>query len=233
MLTLIDFWPALISLLAVWLFSSKRYLAGGLVMAIGIGVKLYPILLVPPLLVLAWRQGKVKPLFTGLLLGLLPLGLLSFYLPWWRFAQFQADRGLQVESLYASMLWLGHLLGVADVHWIYTNKWYEVRGAAATAVLPWAHTCSHGAGTFGAQGCFHHADLSPCHAKAGNQLGKPNGPTLILPVAPGNALSISATHVLPGRKTESGDAEWLDAISGIIPLLTKLQQLRRSERPVT
>ncbi len=134
-----DLWPALISLLAVWLFSSKRYLAGGLVMAIGIGVKLYPILLVPPLLVLAWRQGKVKPLFTGLLLGLLPLGLLSFYLPWWRFAQFQADRGLQVESLYASMLWLGHLFGVADVHWIYTNKWYEVRGAAATAVLPWAH----------------------------------------------------------------------------------------------
>ena len=133
-----DLWPALVCLLAVWLFGSGRYTASGLAIAVGIGVKLYPILFVPPLLVLAWRQGQWKPFSTGLVLGLLPLGCLSFYLPWWRFAEFHAARGLQVESLYASGLWLGHLLGFAEIHWTYTNKWYEVQGAAATTVLPWA-----------------------------------------------------------------------------------------------
>jgi len=133
-----DLWPALISLLAIWLFCSKRYIASGLVVAIGIGVKLYPVLFVPPLLVLALRQGNAKRFCAGLFFGLMPMGLLSFYLPWWRFAEFQAARGLQVESIYASAVWLGHLLGFNEAQWIYTNKWYEVQGPLATAVLPWA-----------------------------------------------------------------------------------------------
>ena len=106
-----DLWPALISLLAIWLFSSERFVASGLAVSIGIGVKLYPILFVPPLLVLAWRQGKSKSFFAGLVLGVLPIALMSFYLPWWRFAEFQAARGLQVESLSAAAVWLGKLLG--------------------------------------------------------------------------------------------------------------------------
>lgn len=133
-----DLWPALISLLAIWLFSSKRFAASGLAVSIGIGVKLYPILFVPPLLVLAWRQGKGKSFFAGLVLGVLPIVLLGFYLPWWRFAEFQAARGLQVESLYAVVVWLGKLLGLNQAQWVYTNKWYEVHGALATALLPWA-----------------------------------------------------------------------------------------------
>jgi hypothetical protein len=133
-----DIWPALISLLGIWLFSSKHYVASGLAVAIGIGVKLYPVLFVPPLLVLALRQGNAKRFTAGLAFGLLPMGLLSFYLPWWRFAEFQTARGLQVESLYAAVVWLGNLLGFNEAHWTYTNKWYEVHGPLATAILPWA-----------------------------------------------------------------------------------------------
>ncbi len=133
-----DLWPALISLLAIWLFSSERFVASGLAVSIGIGVKLYPILFVPPLLVLAWRQGKSKSFFAGLVLGVLPIALMSFYLPWWRFAEFQAARGLQVESLSAAAVWLGKLLGLTEARWVYTNKWYEVHGSLATVLLPWS-----------------------------------------------------------------------------------------------
>jgi hypothetical protein len=74
----------------------------------------------------------------GCLAGLLPLLPLGFAVPWWRFAEFQAARGLQVESLYASALWLGKWLGLISVSWEHTQKWYEVHGRAATAILPWA-----------------------------------------------------------------------------------------------
>lgn len=135
-----DVFPVLICLLAVWLFCSGRFTLCGLAIALGIGVKLYPVIFVPPLFVFAFRQNKWKQFALGLAGGLLPMALLGFYLPWWRFAQFQADRGLQVESLYASVLWLGKLLGLARVVWIYPNRkaWLEVQGAAASAVLPWA-----------------------------------------------------------------------------------------------
>jgi hypothetical protein len=133
-----DIWPALLCLIAIWLFCSGRYLTSGVAFSFGIGIKLYPIVFVPPLMVLALRQGKGRDFIAGLVLGLFPVVLLSFWLPWWEFAAFQTNRGLQVESLYASLLWLGQLIGVANVDWSYVNKWYEVEGPLATAVLPWA-----------------------------------------------------------------------------------------------
>lgn len=133
-----DIFPALVCLLTIWLFCSSRYFLSGLLVAIGIGVKLYPAMFAPLLLVLAFRQDKSKLFLLGLSVGLAPILLLGFYLPWWRFAQFQADRGLQVESLYASVLWMGNLLGCVHVNWVYTKFWYEVQGVPATALLVWS-----------------------------------------------------------------------------------------------
>ncbi|HZT21452.1 MAG TPA: glycosyltransferase family 87 protein [Verrucomicrobiae bacterium] len=134
-----DLFPALICLLGIWLLGSRRYFLCGLALAVGIGAKLYPAVFVLPLLILATRQGKGKAFVTGLTVGLLPIVVLSFYLPWWRFAEFQTARGLQVESLYASALWLGKLLGVTQLHWVLVKeKWKEVQGPAASVVLPWA-----------------------------------------------------------------------------------------------
>jgi len=36
------------------------------------------------------------------------------------------------------VLWLGKWLRLFSVSWNYTQKWYEVHGPAATALLPWA-----------------------------------------------------------------------------------------------
>jgi hypothetical protein len=133
-----DVWPALICLAAVWLFSSGRHFLCGLAIAAGIGVKVYPAVFLLPLFVLAMRIGKGKRLVAGLVAGLLPIVLLSLVLPWWRFAQFQGARGLQCESLYASVLWLGNLLGLTGVKWAAAQTWEEVQGPSALAVLPWA-----------------------------------------------------------------------------------------------
>jgi hypothetical protein len=137
-----DVWPALICLLALWLFSSRRPLLCGLAIAVGIGAKVYPAVFVPPLFALAVRQGKGRRFVAGLVAGLLPVVLLSLVLPWWRFAQFQGARGLQCESFYASLLWFGSLLGLPGVTWASARAWQEVQGPSALAVLPWARALS-------------------------------------------------------------------------------------------
>lgn len=133
-----DIWPALICVAAIWLFDSKRYALSGLMIAVGAGVKLYPAVFVPPLFMLALRQRKGTRFCAGLFLGILPIVLLSFFLPWWRFAEFQGARGLQVESLYASILWLGKLAHFLQLEWAWTKAWFEIKGPAVDVILPWA-----------------------------------------------------------------------------------------------
>lgn len=135
-----DVWPALFCLLAIILFCSKRYALSGLAIAIGMGVKVYPAVLLPTLWMLSVRQGKGKRFTAGVIAGLLPLLVISFAVPWWRFAAFQGARGLQVESLYASLLWLTKRLGFAQLQWVHVKKWYEVSGPLATALMPWARS---------------------------------------------------------------------------------------------
>jgi len=133
-----DVFITLVGLLAILSFCTGQHLISGLSIAIGIGAKLYPIVFVPTLCVIAIRQHKVRPFLFGLVIGLLPIALLSFELPWWDFATFHAERGLQVESLYASVLWLGKLLGVAQLDWIRTRASFELGGALAMNIVPLA-----------------------------------------------------------------------------------------------
>lgn len=132
-----DLFPALICLAGIWLFCLERPFFCGVAIAIGMGLKLYAALFLTPLLILAFRQGRSRAFVSGVAAGWLPLALLSCGLPWWRFAQFQLNRGLQVESLSASVLWLGKLFGWFQVNWTCTETCYEIQGAAVTDWLPW------------------------------------------------------------------------------------------------
>lgn len=133
-----DIWPALICVGAVLFLEKGHSFLCGLAIAVGIGVKVYPAIFVVPLIVMAVRQGKGWRFATGLFLGVLPILILSFFLPWWRFAQFQAARGLQVESLYSSVIWLLQSFGLISVRWVHTRAWFELQGPYASALLPWA-----------------------------------------------------------------------------------------------
>lgn len=133
-----DLWPALVTVSALLLFWSDNLVWSGLLTAIGIGMKVYPAVLAPPLFVLALRQGKARRFLAGLIAGLSPILLLSFVTPWWRFAQFQGGRGLQCESLAASLIWAAKRAGWADAQWAWVTRWFEVKGAVASAILPLA-----------------------------------------------------------------------------------------------
>jgi hypothetical protein len=63
--------------------------------------------------------------------------VLGFIAPWWRFAEFHIERGIQVESFFGSILWLAKRLGWAQLNWTYTQSCWEVQGPLAAALLPW------------------------------------------------------------------------------------------------
>jgi hypothetical protein len=133
-----DIWPALLCVLVVSWFCSRRYALAGLVVAVGACTKVYPLLFVPALLAIARRQNCAGRLATGMCVGFAPVLFMGVYLPWWRFAEFQGARGLQVESLYASILWFGSRLGVVHLQWIWNRAWFEISGPSASFLLPWA-----------------------------------------------------------------------------------------------
>jgi len=133
-----DIFPAIITLVALLCFARNRFAWAGAILGIAAGVKMYPALLGPVLWALAIRQQQGTRFATSVAVALVPLLALSFFLPWWRFMAFHGERGLQVESLYASVLWLGHLLGFIEAKWSSVKAWMEVTGPLAQWVVPWA-----------------------------------------------------------------------------------------------
>jgi hypothetical protein len=107
-------------------------------MAAGALMKLFPLLIAPALISAAIRTRTVRELSWGVCAGVAPAAVLLLAWPWWRFADLHASRGLQVESLAASVLWLGRHLWSWDVQWVGAAASYEIAGDPAALVLTWA-----------------------------------------------------------------------------------------------
>ncbi len=133
-----DLFPAVICLATVFLFVSGRAGTAGLLVSTVFGMKLFSLLFVGPLFILALRERKLHRFLIGLGIGFLPIILLSFVVPWWRFVEYQSNRGLQCESLAASCVWAASKCGLTEAFWVAVKRWTEVQGTWATAVLPWA-----------------------------------------------------------------------------------------------
>lgn len=113
-LTRFDLLPAALVAGATVLLAAGRLRAAAVVVGIGIGVKLYPAVLVPLLGIAAWRRAGRRELLTVLALAAAPVALL--YLPFLLLAPDgvldslgrQLGRPLQIESLGAGLLLASH-----------------------------------------------------------------------------------------------------------------------------
>ncbi len=137
--------------LALVAFANERMATAGALLAVAAATTLYPALAAPALLSLAYRRGKATRFVGGFAAALVPLAFLSAELPWWRFASFQAARGIQVESTYGSVLWLLHFFGTPAT-WIgRPGCCVEIQGPAARILTPVARVL-FGTATLGAVG---------------------------------------------------------------------------------
>ncbi|WP_342380771.1 glycosyltransferase 87 family protein [Myxococcus stipitatus] len=136
-----DLIPAALTLAALLAVARRRDVLAGLALAVGVVTKLYPVVLVPLCVVICWRRRALGRLSLGLALGVAPLLALSTVWPWWGFASFHVNRGLQVESLPASLVWAAHHLGWAQgVIWLKAPAAYELHGTVAEnakALMRW------------------------------------------------------------------------------------------------
>jgi hypothetical protein len=126
-----DVIPAALTVAALLALSRGWAVTAGVAIAIAAGTKVYPVLLVPVMVAFVWkRNGAVTRLLTGVAVGVLPLVAASFWAPWWRFASVHTGRGLEVESVWASAIWLAHFAGVPAT-WEVVRGWTEVTGPVA------------------------------------------------------------------------------------------------------
>lgn len=133
-----DLIPAVLTLGATLAVAGGWALLGGVLVVIGAGTKLYPAVLIPTLAIYAWHRGRsgLIRFIAGSAIATLPLVIAAAWLPWWRFASYHVERGLQVESLLASIVWALHFAGV-PAGWELIWRTHEVTGSvAARLVVP-------------------------------------------------------------------------------------------------
>jgi uncharacterized membrane protein len=121
-----DAWPALLTVLALWLFLRGHELPAFAVLGLAVSAKVYPLVLVPLAVWLAWRRsgGRRAAIGVGLLVLVAAAVAAPFaaYAPHGVYDSFhaQATRGLQIESLGASVLLVLDRLGVYRAHVVET-----------------------------------------------------------------------------------------------------------------
>ena len=112
-----DAWPALLTVLALWLFLRGHDLSAFGTLGLAVSAKVYPLALVPLACILVWRRTGPRRTLLGLgvfaaiaVLVLIPFAAYDAHGVVTSFRS-QADRGLQVESLGASLLLVADRLG--------------------------------------------------------------------------------------------------------------------------
>jgi uncharacterized membrane protein len=128
--------PGALSLAAALAVTGGRPFLGGATMALAAGTKVYPALFIPVLAVVAWRRSDhcLRRFALGVAAAAAPLLLLAAWMPWWTFASFHGSRGLQAESLLASIVWALHFTGV-EATWGVVTTSHEVGGPLAATLL--------------------------------------------------------------------------------------------------
>ena len=137
-----DAWPALLTVLALWLFLRERDVLAFAVLGLAITAKVYPLVLLPLACIYVWRRAGPRSVAIGLLALLAVAAAVvapfAAYAPHGVFESFrsQAERGLQVESLGASVLLLLDRLGLYDAQVVRTTgvAGRNLAGGSADAV---------------------------------------------------------------------------------------------------
>ena len=109
-----DLWPAALAACALAALASARFRLGHVLLGIGAAAKFYPGVLLPLAVAYTWKaRGRREALISlGLTLGAFALVFLPFVIVApggvWHSVSIQLGRPLQVESLGAALLLVGH-----------------------------------------------------------------------------------------------------------------------------
>ena len=139
-LTRYDLWPAALAAAALAAVLMGRARLGLAVLGIAVAAKIYPLVLLPPLLIyLARRYGRRE---AAIGLGAFAAALAVIVVPFaliapdglWDSVSRQLDRPLQIESLGASLLLAAHQLGLYEPTVVSTHGSQNLSGSLPDAL---------------------------------------------------------------------------------------------------
>ncbi|NQT71394.1 MAG: DUF2029 domain-containing protein [Chloroflexi bacterium] len=116
-----DLAAAVLVLLAIWAFISGKNTLAWVFLALGTMIKIFPIIIVPILALYLLRRNDLRNILKGGLAFAATLIIVSIPCMCISFDGFvdsftyHSERGLQVESTYASILLLGHNWGISSI----------------------------------------------------------------------------------------------------------------------
>ncbi|MDO8472778.1 MAG: glycosyltransferase 87 family protein [Dehalococcoidia bacterium] len=116
-----DLLPALLVTAALFCFTLRKYTLCWVLLALAVGAKLYPAVLVPLLALYHFKRNDYASLTRGITAFAVTVGIT--FIPWAILApagvrlsmEYQLGRGLQIETTYASALMAGHTLGMTSL----------------------------------------------------------------------------------------------------------------------
>jgi uncharacterized membrane protein len=134
-----DAWPALLTVLALYLFLRDRDLLGAGALGLAASAKVYPLVLLPLAGIYVWRRAGARRVGAALVVFLavaaavvIPFAVYDVHGVASSFRS-QAERGLQIESLGASLLLVADRLGLYDARVVETTG---VAGRNLSGSLP-------------------------------------------------------------------------------------------------
>jgi hypothetical protein len=137
-----DLFPALLLAIAVWAALGSRPATAGVAIGLGVLAKLFPLVILPavaiPWLLPLDLRGLVRlgqGLVATMVAGLLPFVALAGAEPTFQFLRYNAERGLQVESIGGGLAVLGGLLRGQPVDMDFRFSSVNVDGGFAKAWL--------------------------------------------------------------------------------------------------
>jgi uncharacterized membrane protein len=128
-----DIFPAAFSLLSVLWFVAGGAVGAGVLLALGVMTKVYPILLAPVFVLLAWPKNRRSVLtaiaaFIGTCLVILIPWLVESPSSLREMFRFHADRGIHLDSVYSTIAFAGSSLGIGWVDVIFNFRSWNIAG---------------------------------------------------------------------------------------------------------
>jgi Glycosyltransferase family 87 len=165
-LTRYDLWPAALTAAALAAVFSGRERLGLAVLGVAVAAKIYPLVLLPPLLVYVARRGGWRGALLGF--GVFAATVAVIVVPFALVSpdgladsvERQLSRPLQIESLGASLLLAAHQLGLYDSAVVSTHGSQNLAGSLPDG-LATAQTALQGAALVGVWALFARGPATP------------------------------------------------------------------------
>lgn len=137
-----DMFPAFLTILAFLFIQSKKPFLGGATLGLGIGAKLYPLVILP-IFCAYYLAGKNSKAFWRMVLGLLLaasilIPLFAFDPDWTlQMLSYHQLRGLNIDSLPGGIFLLAKATGLMEVQITHDFGSFNIAALYSAQVIPW------------------------------------------------------------------------------------------------